>query len=70
MLFSIHVPFYPNLFVELDLLLYRQQSEDADIKRKTDILSQFLKRVEVREIRVASLSPKGEVKNHRGNHQN
>lgn len=49
-----------NLFVQLDLLLNQQQSEDADIKRQ--LLSQLLKRVEMREITVASLSPKGEVK--------
>lgn len=52
-----------NLLKQLDLLLNRQQNEDADIKRSTGrALSQILKRVEMRKITVASLSPKREVK--------
>lgn len=52
-----------NPFEQLDLLWNWQQNEDADIIRNTDrILSQILKRVEMKEITVASLSPKGEVK--------
>lgn len=58
-----------NLFVELDLFLNQQQSEDADIKRKTDTFT--ISEESGNEGNHSCLTfTKRRSKNHRGNHQN